>query len=506
MKKQIYLLLIGISFVWSLSSCGDFLEESSLDEIRPSTVTDLEQLMLGEAYLGMSSIFDYIELLTDNVESSFSTASGQENCLQAGAPIFTWQADMYEQMELNSTFGRNTWQLLYERIKGCNVILDMLDRVKGDEGAKLNVQGQALGLRAFYYFILVNTYGQPYNAKGIDVNTTPGVPLILESTVKDEFPKRESVGAVYGQIETDLLEAKSLLDKYGQDNYQYKVTPIFVDLLLSRMYLYMEKWDKVVEYASNVITKKPTLRRLSDYVTMEEDWFSGEITLTYDRDNGGVYNYDSPEVIWGYAQPGKYETYFLGTNPFMDPGSKPAFTVSESLIKAHEDGDLRIGLYYAQYIASFIPMITLPLVGEKCKDDKRSNSPRGMRVAEAYLNRAEANIRLFLESGNDELRKSALNDLNYLREFRFIDPYVEVDIQDGNDLLTFCLKERRCELSFEDHRWFDLRRLGMPEIRHKFTIVSGQTQEYVLKENSLRYVLPIAKEVMDKNPALVQNP
>ncbi|MDN2918642.1 RagB/SusD family nutrient uptake outer membrane protein, partial [Campylobacter jejuni] len=88
-----------------------------------------------------------------------------------------------------------------------------------------------------------------------------------------------------------------------------------------------------------------------------------------------------------------------------------------------------------QYIASFIPMITLPLVGEKCKDDKRSNSPRGMRVAEAYLNRAEANIRLFLESGNDELRKSALNDLNYLREFRFIDPYVEVDIQDGNDLL-----------------------------------------------------------------------
>ena len=83
MKKQIYLLLIGISFVWSLSSCGDFLEESSLDEIRPSTVTDLEQLMLGEAYLGMSSIFDYIELLTDNVESSFSTASGQENGLQA---------------------------------------------------------------------------------------------------------------------------------------------------------------------------------------------------------------------------------------------------------------------------------------------------------------------------------------------------------------------------------------------------------------------------------------
>ena len=401
------------------------------------------------------------------------------------------------------------WSEMYNVIANVNNLLYYCDKNKHvftTEHYYEIIKGEALGLRAFYYFILVNTYGQPYNAKGIDVNTTPGVPLILESTVKDEFPKRESVGAVYGQIETDLLEAKSLLDKYGQDNYQYKVTPIFVDLLLSRMYLYMEKWDKVVEYASNVITKKPTLRRLSDYVTMEEDWFSGEITLTYDRDNGGVYNYDSPEVIWGYAQPGKYETYFLGTNPFMDPGSKPAFTVSESLIKAHEDGDLRIGLYYAQYIASFIPMITLPLVGEKCKDDKRSNSPRGMRVAEAYLNRAEANIRLFLESGNDELRKSALNDLNYLREFRFIDPYVEVDIQDGNDLLTFCLKERRCELSFEDHRWFDLRRLGMPEIRHKFTIVSGQTQEYVLKENSLRYVLPIAKEVMDKNPALVQNP
>lgn len=505
MKKQIYLIIIGISFIWGLSGCGDFLEESSLDEIRPSTATDLEQLMLGEAYLGMSAIFNYIELLTDNVESSYSTASGQESCLLAGAPIFTWQADMYEQMELNRTSGGNTWEMLYERIKGCNVVLDMLDRVTGSEEGKSNVKGQALGLRAFYYFILVNTYGQPYNAEGVDINTTPGVPLIIESTVKDEFPARASVGTVYKQIETDLLEAKSLLDKYGQNNYQYKVSPLFVDLLLSRMYLYMEKWDKVVEYASDVITKKPTLLRLSDYVTIEEDWF-GEITISYDRQNGGVYNYDSPEVIWGYSAPGDYSTYFVGVNPFLDPGSKPAFTVSEDLIKAHEEEDLRIGFYYVPYIASFFPLLTPPLTGEKCKDDKRSNSSRGMRVAEAYLNRAEANIRLFMHNGNDDLRQAALSDLNYLREFRFMNPYTDVDIQKGDDLLTFCLKERRCELSFEDHRWFDLRRLGMPEIKHKFTIVSDQTQEYILPQNSVRYVLPIAREVIDKNPALVQNP
>ena len=110
-----------------------------------------------------------------------------------------------------------------------------------------------------------------------------------------------------------------------------------------------------------------------------------------------------------------------------------------------------------------------------------------MRVAEAYLNRAEANIRLFLDGGGDELRVAALADLNYLRSHRFISPYEDVDIAYGNE-------------------WFDLRRYGMPKLTHVVTISEGQPVEYTLPEKDPSYVLPIAREVLDKNPALRQNP
>ena len=68
------------------------------------------------------------------------------------------------------------------------------------------------------------------------------------------------------------------------------------------------------------------------------------------------------------------------------------------------------------------------------------------------------------------------------------------------------MEERRKELAFEEHRWFDLRRCGMPELVHEITFTQGQVQEVRLEEGSNRYVLPIPKKVLDKNPALIQNP
>ena len=81
-----------------------------------------------------------------------------------------------------------------------------------------------------------------------------------------------------------------------------------------------------------------------------------------------------------------------------------------------------------------------------------------------------------------------------------------MDIADGNELLEFYKEERRRELCFEEHRWFDLRRYGMPKLTHVVTISEGQPVEYTLPEKDPRYVLPIAREVLDKNPALRQNP
>ncbi len=489
--------------------CSDFLEESSQDEVRPSMVEDLEQLMLGEAYLRSDNLYPYMELLTDNVQNNYTPNERHQIVLRQGAPVFMWEQLMFDKMAEENTLGGDTWELLYSKIKGCNVTLDMLDKVGGSEEAKLNQKGQALALRSYYYFLLVNTFAQPYNKKGIDLEKAPGVPLILESTVKDDFPPRASIAEVYRRIEKDLLEAADLLDKYGKENIRYKVTPLFVYHLLSRLYLYMEQWDKVITQASIVIERNPDLRRLNGfYVVGEDEW--GFPIEGYDVDAAGVFNYDSPEMIWGYGSVTSINgIFYQAPDIFTYPGSSPVFSVADELVNLYEPGDLRLKFYYESYLkglgANWQP-VTGYLHGKKMNRNASNSSSRGMRVAETYLNRAEAKIRLFLKNGNDALRKEALQDLNYLREYRFVHPYTEINIEDGNELLEFCLEERRRELSFEDHRWFDLRRLGMPELKHTISFSEGQAQEVILEKGSNRYVLLIPEKVLERNPALVQNP
>ena len=68
--------------------------------------------------------------------------------------------------------------------------------------------------------------------------------------------------------------------------------------------------------------------------------------------------------------------------------------------------------------------------------------------------------------------------------------------------------ERRRELCFEDHRWFDLRRQGMKRFVHKWLGDHSDSQitSYELTQNDPMFTLPIPENVMLRNDALIQNP
>lgn len=501
MKNKIHkagLLWLCLLFM----GCSDFLAESSQDEVRPESVDDLEQLLLGEGYPMKNYFAGYLDLLTDDMVSNYSDNITQKQKLQNGASVFAWRSDMYEQMASQNVVCSNSWKLYYERIMGCNVVLDHLDAVHGKEDKRENLRGQALSLRAYFYFMLVNLYASPYNAEGVDVNTAPGVPLILSSAVKDEFPARASVAMVYERIEKDLLAAAVVLDKYGRNNIRYKVTDLFPYALLSRVYLYMENWEKAEEYASVVIGRSPELRNLATYYTGDS-----EKDLIYN-----VMRLNSPEMIWGYSSSEDIMAFSMG--PTMTDSQGPAYGVSPDLLGLYEAGsgnnlkDLRLKFYFIQYIQFAGGIKIVPLNGNKSLWSGTAEVTKGIRVAEMYLNRAESRVRRYLENSNAEMRKAALEDLNYLREHRYDTrnmEYVPVDYS-GADLLNFYKAERRRELCFEEHRWFDLRRYGMPELRHEQTLEKGQTQVVVLTEKSDRYTLPIPRVVLERNPALVPNP
>jgi putative lipoprotein len=128
-----------------------------------------------------------------------------------------------------------------------------------------------------------------------------------------------------------------------------------------------------------------------------------------------------------------------------------------------------------------------------------------MRLAEAYLNRAEAYARL--NQPTEAVRDMTdLLSKRYLRSSGFDIP------EETEELLDFIQKERRKELCYEEHhRWFDLRRMreNAPEVVHAFTITDESgiiygTQYYTLFPGELNYTLPLPLKERDNNP-LIQN-
>ena len=507
--------IFGFLLLLFLSGCSDFLEESSQDEVRPSTVDDMEQLLIGEIYMdGDNTTMQginwgkfcngYTEMMTDDMQCNGLIYESDQSSLESGRWTFSWDRDMFN--ESGGGIDIFLWEETYKRINGCNVVIEYLDKVTGDDIKRNNLKGEALIMRAFYYFYLVNFFGMPYNSGNPNENL--GVPLNLDMAVLGEYFPRNTVAEVYEQIEKDLLEGLRLLEENPIERDFLRAGPLMAKAMLSRMYLYMENWELAAKYAGEVIDEKPELLELA----------SINMAIFPIMDN--VYSRSTPaEIIW--ARPGSSyvpsdnmrkpvwgisdqfdrclrEDYIEETVWIEDP----LFGGYESIVSK---GDLRYAIYGATgYSQNADNSYTSFLIGIR-KD--RSDDHCGIRTAEMYLNRAEANIHLFMESNDDQYRQQALDDLNHLRYYRFTrDEYEEKDITDAEELLEFCRNERRRELCSEcNHRWFDLRRYGMHQLEHLYWVNAGETQTFILEEGSSKWCLPIPEEVLNANLELAPN-
>lgn len=509
MKNKKYILS---SLLLMLSwGCSDFLEEQSQSEIRPSTVNDMEKLLEGEAYFTETegTVFNYAtDIFTDNISSNkLNKPSGLPRKLKERFR-YAWESNMFN--EGGGGEDLSFWKAPYDRIKGCNVILDYIDEMDGDENKRDYLKGEAYVLRGFYYFQLVNFFGLPYSYG--DPKENAGVPLKLYSGVTDDKLTRASVADCYKQIEEDLLKGAELMkaNQQCQSALITRLNHLAAYGLLSRVYLYIEDWDKVLSFADSVLVYKSDLLDLKSPI------------LT----NIGVYWSKTPnEILWAGTDTGFREDFGVGKPPFT---ASPDFLniygedVDAGVKDVRADYNLSAGFGTSSkvYLKSFNEYIfdgyelvgvdtwiSYSTKGDAVAGSSTASHNGGIRVAEVYLNKAEAYIHKYLESGDPNYGENALDLLNKLREHRFEEGYVYKQMEDfvsGEELLAFCLRERRRELCGEgNHRWFDLRRTGMPEIKHVYIDEDGgQPVEYVLQKEDPRYVLPIPAKVIERNPSL----
>jgi hypothetical protein len=478
-------ILISLLF---LSSCGNFFDESSQDEIKPSVIKDLEGVMYKEAYPYQITSPNFLIMLTDEVQCNGLLDDHYSTQHANGVPVFTFQPDMFDgTLTFPST--ANAWKIYYEKIMGCNVVKDYVDNVSGTDKEKNAVLGQVLFLRAYYYLRLATIYCQAYSGANVDPDKAMGLPLQLTMTVSDNFPTRSTLKETYAQIESDLLQAATLLkDNYTADS-QFRVDAVAAYALLSRLYLYMGRTEdlaNVVKYADLAIENGPALTNFSSF----QSQFASK----------GVFDIDvSPEVVWTYGSPSyKDATYFVTE---MYAAQHP-YTVSSSLLSLYDNvNDLRYKSFFQNRSTTTIHYTY------KKGTTGLTYGDNGIRMAEVYLNRAEALIRQYKADGDNTKCTKALSDLNTLRSTRFNpQAYTDIAITNADELLDFCLKERQRELCWEEgFRWYDIKRLGL-SVTHDYIDADGVSQTYTLESNSLLYALPIPYDAIDRNNKLVQNP
>lgn len=306
--KNVFIGIIGIA---TLEACSDFLEEQSQDEVIVRTVTDYSQFLLGSAY-DMRNSGEILYLLDDDVALEEKQYYGGDNANAINYfGYFTWQPDMWERWYKIT----DAYVSIYGQLKGVNATLDGIDEATGSDVERDYVKAEALGLRGYYYFMLINLYGEPYNHN----KQSLGVPLKLTAGLVENGIERNTVEEVYTQIVKDLTASAELFDRHPKRGKNYRFNQTCAYIMLSRVYLYMEQWENVEKAASKAIE---TAEGLTNYTTL--------VSIT-------TASYSNSEVEWIYG---------AGA---VRSGYRP----SQELYDQFEDNDLRKKFWFSNGFSGF---------------------------------------------------------------------------------------------------------------------------------------------------------
>ena len=511
--KKLYTKILCFSVACSFVACDDFLSEYSQDLTVLSNVTHCDEVLLGSIYVPNFFVYNpagttscgFFNILDDDI----STAKGGDGitstipynvneCVNMNFGYYAWQSEVGMKQDGNKNDDDATWNDLYKRINYVNVLLDeMIDityETEDEEATYYRVQGEAHFLRGQFYFILANLYGKPYHASTCATDLC--VPLKLTPYVehdndKDTQFQRATVKEIYAQVVSDLTAAVELLTKSPQNakNRFHRASAEAANLLLSRVYLYMQEWE-LADAAANEVLKSSNFRLagLSLY------------------DKAPFLSKSNPEAIFSQGQNNLPLSDGIDESAFTPmSGYAGSYCVSSDLVSMYDlENDRRARCFtiagpgFQQGACDSIALVYKFDAG--LNSTARYSDVFGMRLSEAYLNCMEA----CAMQGEETTANDLLNELRRNR----IDNYVD-ETYSGAELVSQIRDERRKELCFEGHRWFDLRRYSVNEIHpyskpivHVMNVVDGggnntQTRTYVLEPNDDAYTFAIPVKVLE---------
>jgi hypothetical protein len=365
----------------------------------------------------------------------------------------------------------NYYGVLYNYIYQENAILENIQSSTGMSArVKQLMTGEALFMRAWLYFQLVNLFGD------VPLITTTDYKIngVLARTAKDQ---------VYSQMVNDLTTALTSLSTTYLDPSdaagvidRVRPTTWAAHALLARVYLYIGKYDIAAQEASTVISNNAMFSLVTDL--------------------NKVFKKNSSEAIWQLI-PASGKLFSTMGNSFIltvPPGNTVVVAMSTQLLNAFETNDAR----KSNWIGTYTQGATTWNFPYKYKDNNTATTLSEysmiLRLAELYLIRAEAEA-----NGAGNGLNGAVSDLNAIRNRAGLPNYVGA--MDKGSLLTAISHERQVELFTENDRWFDLKRTKTVD-----AVMSAVTPQKGGAWNSYQQLYPLNPSDLQYDPNLVQNP
>ena len=476
-NKILYAAMAGAALTFT--SCEDFTDVQPKGKNLLSTTDQLEMLLNYEYEGGNSDM----RVMAGDMIYAFSPLANQISLPTKTRNVIMWtwdEANLDKMAELTASDYDYTYY--YELIgKIANPILKQLDGAEGSEMEKKQLRSEALTLRAWALYMLVNKFAKAYSPSTATQDT--GIIIITEDIDITVPQPKSSVQEVYDRIVADCDEAIATGGLMPQAVNKMRMNAACPHAVKAEALMSMQKWDEAEAEAKLALAVNGTV---NDYNNSYKGILTGNMI-------GGTYK------VIDRGKKGTDEDYFLnGSSEFYN-------CINPSSFDYLEPGHAYRTIANASMIYDYLMDPSSMMIGEagwvKTNDLNSYWNDGGLRSPQMYLVVAECEF----HKGNIDAAMEALDKIRVGR----ISPDVYQPLK-GNVTTADDAKEHIKQVTCNEYlfsvdifiakkRW---NQVSGWEASYSRTI-GGQT--YTIKPDSKMWIFPFPQSVLNNNPNITKH-
>ncbi|WP_397447693.1 RagB/SusD family nutrient uptake outer membrane protein [Polaribacter sp. R77954] len=438
--KKIYIIVASLFFI---TACSPDLDQSPSNIANADSLTDFEGVLNAAYYYQLGSVTPLAVMADFRADNAFMFE----------APYTEFDVFTSNLITMDEQFFRPLYAQMYKSILSANNVIE--------NSSDATQVAEAKFLRALSYFKLVKSFGDV----GVNLSATPS---LIDASILVRQPASDVYNNVIIPDLQDAISGLTVSVAYG------RASKLAAQSLLGKVYA----------ASGNFASAESTL------ATVVNGAAAAGVSLVDDYSEifGAEHEVENSEIIYStQISSSVVDEYSFGSdfwNWFVGDDSKSDFPVDADLVAAFDASD-------ATGATDLRRAVTLSADGKTAIKFPKEGGLGGehdwieIRLADVILLYAEA----LNENGNTA---GALTQLNKIRNRAGL---ANSTATTQAEVKTAILNERRLELAFEGHRWFDLVRTNS---------VNSEMGENV---NPNYYVFPIpVSEILATDGVITQNP